>query len=242
MAEWTTFGASAVVLTAGFVVLARSTAGAVRDALAAPREPGAPPHPVLAAFESDRLLVANLLGSHGVLLVLLAGTVWWTGVPPSAIGATVPTPGDVGLGLAVGLVLAAGNEAAARAAAAVGLERDERLRELLAPDTRSGWALLLAVVLPLVAVTEELLFRGVLVGGLATGYGFDPWGLAVASSAAFGAGHGLQGRAGVVVTAALGLALAAAFLVTGSLAVAVVAHYVVNAAEFLVHEPPPGWR
>jgi membrane protease YdiL (CAAX protease family) len=92
------------------------------------------------------------------------------------------------------------------------------------------------VVLPLIAVFEEFLFRGVLVGAFAVGFGVSPWLLAVLSSIAFALGHGAQGTTGVAVTGALGFVLAAAFVVTGSLLVVVVAHYLVNALEFLVHE------
>jgi hypothetical protein len=50
----------------------------------------------------------------------------------------------------------------------------------------------------------------------------------------------------MVVTGALGFALAAGFVLTGSLVVVVVAHYLVNALEFTVHEGlgverPFGW-
>lgn len=240
MPLWRLFGAVSLALTAGFVLLARSSARAVRAALEARDDPGAPPQPALAALESDRLLVGNVLTTHGLLLVLVAGTVWYARVPLPALGVGVPTLRTVGLGLGLGVALAVGNEASARLADRAGLHRDERLRELLAPDDALGWAALLLVVLPLVAVAEELLFRGVLVGGFAAGFGLSAWGLAVVSSAAFGLGHGLQGEAGVVVTSALGLVLAGAFVLTGSLAVVVVAHYAVNALEFVVNEGVAG--
>ena len=118
------------------------------------------------------------------------------------------------------------------------LEADpsERLRELLAPETLRGWVLLLVVVLPAIAGFEELLFRAALVGGFAAGFGVSPWLLAVPSSVAFAAGHGAQGRLGVLVTGLLGFALAAAFVLTDSLLVVVVAHYAVNAVEFVAVE------
>jgi membrane protease YdiL (CAAX protease family) len=132
--------------------------------------------------------------------------------------------------------LYAANEAGAWVAERAGIDADESLRELLAPETVGGWLLLLGVVLPLVALVEEFLFRAALVGALAAGFSVSPWLLAVLSSVAFGVGHGLQGPGGVVVTGALGFVLAAAFVLTGSLWVVVVAHYLVNALEFLVHE------
>ncbi len=126
----------------------------------------------------------------------------------------------------------AGADAADRAGAADA----DALRSALAPETLPGWVALLLVVLPVVAVFEELLFRGALVGGLAAGFGLSAPVLVAASAAAFALGHGVQGRVGVVVTGALGLVLGAVFVWTGSLAVVVVAHYLLNALEFVVCE------
>lgn len=240
MPDWSVFGAVSLVLTLGFVVLARSSARAVRAALDARDDPVAPPQPSLGVLESDRLLVGNVVASHGLLLALVVGTIWVTRVPLALIGLRPPNPELVVLGLGFGVGLAAANEASARLAERVGLDRDERLRELLAPDGPAGWVTLLVVVLPLVALAEELLFRGVLIGGLTSGFGFPVWALAVGSSLTFGLGHGLQGQAGIAVTAGLGFALAAGFVLTDSLTVVVVAHYVVNALEFVVNEGPLG--
>lgn len=236
MPQWTLFGAVAVVLTLAFVWLARASARAIRAALEAPEGIDAPRHQATAVLESDRLLVANVVTTHGLLLVALTSTAWYARVPLGPLGVGIPTGGTVALGVGLGLALAVANEASARVAERLGFERDERLRALLAPESAVGWAGLLLVVLPLVAAAEELLFRAVLVGGLAAGFGLSPWGLAVVSSAAFGLGHGLQGEAGVVVTTALGFVLAAAYVLTGSLAVVVVAHYLVNALEFGANE------
>lgn len=236
MPQWPVFGWIAVVLTVAFVWLARASARTIRAGLDARADPDAPPHPAASVLESDRLLVGNVVTTHGLLLVVLASMVWFTGVPIAALGVGVPTGQTLGLGIGLGLALAVGNGASARLAERVGFERDERLRALLAPESASGWAGLLLVVLPLVAGAEELLFRAVFVGGLTAGFGWPIWGLAVISSVAFGLGHGLQGEAGVIVTTGLGFALAAAYVLTGSLAVVVVAHYLVNAVEFVANE------
>ncbi len=150
--------------------------------------------------------------------------------------ASLGTPGLVALGVAAGAALVVGNEAAARLGRRVGLAPSDRLRATMAPKTAGEWVLLLGVVLPVIAVFEEALFRGALVGAFAAGLALDPWLLAVGSSVTFGLGHGAQGRLGVVITGALGLVLAGLFVVTGSLLVPIVAHYVVNAAEFATHE------
>ncbi len=238
MPAWTAFGAATVLLTGGFVLLARSSAATIQDALDARADPDAPPHPAAPVLESDRLLIGNVLASHGLLLGVITGTVWATRVPGSTLGLGPETPGSVGLGVALGLGLALGNEGAARLADTAGFDRDERLRELLAPNGRAGWLGLLFVVLPLVAVAEELLFRAVLIGGLGAGFGLPVWLLVALSSVAFGLGHRLQGDAGVIVTTGLGLVLGGAYVLTGSLLTVVVAHYLVNALEFLLNERP----
>ncbi|MFB6137861.1 MAG: lysostaphin resistance A-like protein, partial [Halobacteriaceae archaeon] len=152
-------------------------------------------------------------------------------------------PAALGVGLGVGLGLSAVDEALAALADRVDVGYSEALRTAMARETVGGWAVLLGVVVPLTAAAEEVVFRAALVGGLAAGFGVSPWLLAVASSLLFGAAHGAQGRAGVVVTTALGALLAATFVVTGSLPAVVVAHTTVNTVEFVGHEllaPDPG--
>jgi len=181
-------------------------------------------------------LLANVLATHGLFALLLAGAAAFWRVPPEALGVSGPAAPAVAWGVALGVALYVADEVGAAATSRLGVDHDEALRELLSPSSPSGWALLLGGVLPAVAVGEELLFRGVLVGGYAAGLGLPAWGLAVVSSVAFALGHGAQGRGGVLVTGLLGFVLAAAFVLSGSLLLVVVAHYVVNALEFVVHE------
>jgi len=193
-------------------------------------------------------LLANAALSQLLALIVLIGIAWWTAVPVSAfgvggegvrsisLGPLTNAAWFLGIGTAVGIALYVGNEAVARLGTRVGVSPSTRLREAMAPEDARGWALLLGVVLPIIAVFEEALFRGALIGALAVGFAIDPWVLAVGSSVAFGFGHGAQGRFGIAVTALLGFGLAAVFILTGSLFVVIVAHYVVNALEFVVHE------
>lgn len=183
-------------------------------------------------------LLSNVVVSQGLFLGLLVAVAWWTDVPASAFGlaAGALTLEHVGYGLLAGLVIYAGNEVGAAASERFGFSAPKRLRRAMAPTDAAEWVLLLAVVLPVIAVFEELLFRGALIGVVHAGFGIDPWLLAAASSAVFGLGHGAQGRVGVLVTALLGFFLAALFVVTGSLLAVIVAHYAVNALEFGVRE------
>lgn len=187
---------------------------------------------------STPVLLVNVAVSQGVFAVLVVVMAWYTEIPAWAFGLTAEslTLGAVGMGVAVGGVFYLGNEAAAAFGRRWGLSTPTELREALAPETATEWALLLGVVLPIIAGFEELLFRGALIGVVHAGFAVPVWLLAVGSSVAFALGHSAQGRLGVVVTGLLGLGLAAVFVYTGSLLVVIVAHYVVNALEFVVHE------
>ena len=187
---------------------------------------------------STTALLANVAVSQGTFGFLLVAAAWFTEIPASAFGLSLAAPSlaTFGLGVGVGVALYAANEIGASLGERLGVGADEGLREALAPSSVAGWFVLLVLVLPVIAGFEELLFRGILVGVFATGFGLSPWVLAVVSSVAFALGHGAQGPAGVVVTGALGFVLAAAFVLSGSLLVVIVAHYLVNALEFVVHE------
>ena len=193
-----------------------------------------------AADLSTPSLLANVAVSQGLFGALLLLGAWYAEIPLWAfgIGSGVTDPRAVALGVGLGVALYAANEASAAVGARFGLGvgDGQRLRGALAPETASGWILLLAVVLPIIAGFEELLFRGAIVGVVSSGYSVSAWAMAVVASGAFALGHGAQGRLGVLVTGALGFVLAAAFVLTGSLVVVIVAHYLVNALEFVVHE------
>ena len=184
-------------------------------------------------------MLANVAVSQGLFALVLVGAAIYTGIPASALGIEFSwSYVETGLivGTLAGVVLYVANELGAALATHAGFDHDEGLRELLAPDSARGWAVLLGGVLPIIAVFEELLFRAALIGVLWAGFGIDPWLLAAVSSVAFALGHGMQGTVGIVVTGVLGFVLAALFIVTGSFLVVVVAHYWINALEFVVHE------
>ncbi len=213
---------------------------------------------------STGTLLANVVLTQGLFLCLLVIGLWWTQVPVGALGlapAGLPFPGVVtappgvpdaatalgwsptalAIGVGLGLALYVFNQLGAAVGNRVGIDSSTDLREALAPASAEGWAGLLGIVLPVVAVFEELLFRGVLIGGLLvagveTGVPVSPWLLVVGSSVAFALGHGAQGRGGIAVTGGLGAVLGVAFVLTWSLPLVIVAHYVVNAVEFVIHE------
>lgn len=189
---------------------------------------------------TPRMLLANVAFTQALVTAGLLAAAWYFAIPADAFGVTAEPLSTGVLGVAVGILFGVslwiGNEGTTYVADAVGAAYDETVRNLLAPNTANGWLFLYLVVLPLISVSEELLFRAALIGVPAAGFGVSPWPLAIASSVAFALGHGAQGRVGVVVTGLLGFLLAGGYIVTGSLLVVIVAHYVINAMEFTMHE------
>jgi len=180
-----------------------------------------------------RAVVANAAFSQALFGLLTLGAVWMARVPFSTLGIRGFTPRNLALGVGLGVALAGANAGLSKVVDAADISYSERLREILTPGTLPGWVVLLAGVLPLVALAEELLFRGALVAALAAGFPVSPWLLALAASLVFGVAHGAQGKVGIAAAAGLGFALAGALILTGSLLVPAVAHYLVNAAEFV---------
>jgi membrane protease YdiL (CAAX protease family) len=257
--QWAPFLAVVTVLTAAVLVLARQSQSLVsaddgpKPAQSPdPLDSQEPPHPQTPPGGVDGqprpatpqlttgLLLANVAVTQGVVAGIVLGVAWFFAIPADALGVALRLNGStlvlVAGGVGFGGLLWVANELSTTVADAVGAAYDEALRELLAPDTAGGWLALYGGVLPVIALSEELLFRAALIGVPAAGYGVSPLALAVLSSIAFALGHGAQGRVGVVVTGALGLVLAGAYVVSGSLLLVVAAHYVVNFLEFLVHE------
>ena len=204
-----------------------------------PSPVGPSPTPTL----TSELLLLNVALTQGLALAALVALAWWTDVPAAAFGVAMDDLAVSVLlaGVALGVAFYIGNEVAAALGRRFGMPVSERLREAMAPDDARGWTFLLVVVLPMIAVFEEALFRGALIGAFALGFGVDPWLLAAVSSILFGLGHGAQGRLGVLVTGTLGFGLAAVFVLTGSLLLVIVVHYVINALEFGVREGL-GWK
>lgn len=229
MARWIAFLVLLVVVTGGVVALARSSADFLDS------EAG--------AAVSGRVLRWNVVASQALVAVAVLVAAWIAGVPWEAFGwpeelVASELSRSVNLGLGLGVGIAAGNAVLERLVDARALREAEVLRGRLAPDSPIGWISLLVVVIPTIAIAEELLFRGALVGALAVGFAVSPWVLAGLSSVLFGAAHAAQGPIGVAVTTGFGLVLAGAFVLTGDLLLVIVAHWTVDAIEFVFHEGP----
>lgn len=217
---WTVFSIVSVGLAMLVVALARQTAALLDD----------PDGPL--ARLSRRALYLNVVVSHGLVIGVLGVTVLLTGIPHGSLGLDgMPRPAAV-LGLGLGLI--ALNEESERVADAFDAAENS-LREFLEPETAVEWGLLLGVALPLVAVAEELLFRGALIGAVGTGTDLPAVLLIGGSAVAFGGAHTAQGWAGVGMATVIGLVFGIAFHLTGSLWLVIIAHYLVDLVEFVVH-------
>ncbi|MDR5656780.1 CPBP family intramembrane glutamic endopeptidase [Halodesulfurarchaeum sp. HSR-GB] len=210
---WSTFVVFAVLLTAAVAVLARRSAQLLDESI-----------------EVGRVaLYANLAATQALLL----GAVWllltWTNVPVETLGVT-DRPTILAL-VALTVALVALNEGASNLTA----DTDNPLRALLTPERPLEWLVLAGIVLPVIVISEEVLFRGVLIGGLAAGTGIHPAVLIVGSGLLFGLAHTAQGRLGMLVASTLGVALGVAFWLSGSLWLVILAHYLVDLVEFLRH-------
>lgn len=93
--------------------------------------------------------------------------------------------------------------------------------------TGGGEYVLALVFLAVVAVAEEVVFRGYLILRLRAVFA-SPAAAVIIASIVFALGHGYQGSAGVVTVGALGAALAAVYLWRGSLVAPMVMHFLQN--------------
>lgn len=199
------------------------------------------PDPRGGAHLSDRILSVrdlyiNVVISQVIIVGLLIAIAWWTSIPIGAFGIGGYGHVLVGTGIGLGILLFLLNEASGMMLDRLGISYSEDLRRALAPTNGVEWGILLFVVLPIIAIAEEFIFRATLIGALEAGFGISPILLVLFSSFAFALGHGLQGPGGILVTGILGILLGIAFVVSGSLLLVVVAHYVVNMLEFGIHE------
>jgi membrane protease YdiL (CAAX protease family) len=179
-----------------------------------------------------------LLPSENLLRLLLiavcAGLGRLSGLPPSRLGWRFDHALAYTLwGIVAGLILAALYVVLTRrlvAATGARYYRTTMLR-LIVPRTRRQLVAVLLVMVSVVLV-EEMLFRSLLIGGLAP-VAPVPW-LVLASGLIFGALHSPQGRWGMLATALAGIGLGWALVETGSLILPLVAHYVTNSAQIVL--------
>jgi membrane protease YdiL (CAAX protease family) len=108
----------------------------------------------------------------------------------------------------------------------------------LIPRNQLEWVLIIPPLLLSVAV-EEMLFRGLLIGGFSTIV--NPWALVVAGGVLFGLMHSPQGNLGIVLTGAVGILFGAVFIISGSLLTVIVAHFALNFFQIIRAKEDIAW-
>jgi membrane protease YdiL (CAAX protease family) len=174
----------------------------------------------------------NLLRVGMVVACLILG--WASGLPREQFGWTSHAPlTDLAIGLAVGvLAQTILNALTDWAISRFGPDIYSPVVMLsILPRSQEEWAPVLLALFPAVLV-EELLFRSLLLGGLAVAWPVPV--LIIGTALLFGWMHSPQGRLGVVMTAAVSMLLAALFLWRGSLLPPLAAHYVVNLLQLVI--------
>lgn len=188
---------------------------------------------LLRTWRPDRnlLLLPAENGVRAALVFVAIGLGLLSGIDPEILGWRAHNwRADALLGLGIGLLLALGFYTATRGLLRLGGGRfySPSILEILLPkDRREFWLVLLAFV-PAVLL-EELLFRSLLIGGLAPLV--SPLLLVGVTSVVFGLLHSPQGVWGMAGAALAGIVFGLIFLHTGSLVAPLVAHYVANSAQ-----------
>jgi len=164
------------------------------------------------------------VGLLALVLLLLARA----GQPILAIGWVRWRAGrEVALGLVLSvavLVLSPLLEAALRAA---GLSGPHATAQAIMPRSTIGDLLLAFVLVAVVAVAEETIFRGYLILRFTRVLGGRAWAVLL-SSIAFAIGHGYEGGAAVVTVGLTGFAFALVYIWRRSLVAPVVMHFVLD--------------
>ncbi len=113
-----------------------------------------------------------------------------------------------------------------------------QIMKSVTPKNQREWVLIILPLLLAVSI-EELLFRGLLIGGFSLVV--NPWVMAIASSLIFGIMHSPQGSLGIVLTGTVGFIFAAAFILSNSLILVICAHFIVNFLQILRAKEDLAW-
>ena len=162
------------------------------------------------------------------LVALISFFLFRNGERPAALGWTGRRAGrEIAVGIGLFVPLFVGAQMLESLLRSAGLSGPSSPAPNLVP-TPDPIDLLLAVVLvAVVAVSEEIIFRGYLLlrlSHLMRGLG----GAALLSAAIFSIGHGYEGAAGVVTVGAIGLMLALVYLWRRSLVAPIVMHFLLD--------------
>ena len=171
--------------------------------------------------------VATILRDLGLLalvLLLLARA----GEPLAAIGWVRLRAGrEAWLGLALSIPLLVGVQVVQALLRAAGLSGPPTTAPSVTPAHGLGDVVLAIVLVVVVAIAEETIFRGYLILRFAEALRSRAWAV-VASSVVFAIGHGYEGGAAVLTVGLTGVVFAIVYLWRRSLVAPVVMHFVLD--------------
>jgi membrane protease YdiL (CAAX protease family) len=163
------------------------------------------------------------LGLLALILLLLARG----NQPLTAIGWVSQRAGrEVALGLVLSIPVIIGTQILQALLRAAGLSGPSETSGVM-PAKTVGDIILAVVLVVVVAVAEETIFRGYLILRFARALNSRTWAV-VLSSVAFAIGHGYEGGAAVVTVGLTGLAFALVYIWRRSLVAPVVMHFVLD--------------
>ncbi|RMH30507.1 MAG: CPBP family intramembrane metalloprotease [Planctomycetota bacterium] len=180
--------------------------------------------PIVVAVSAVAALVSSRLTGRGVGSLGLARpkSLWKTAVAGAVAGVAILVVVFIGVGQAL--------------AWAFDAQADLSAFESL-PGNPALLAQLLVISWTTAAFGEEIVFRGFLIDRLTRLFGKGRGGVAAAvgvQAVLFGVGHAYQGAVGMILTGAVGLAMAAAFLIVKrNLWVVILAHGLIDTIGFL---------
>jgi uncharacterized protein len=140
---------------------------------------------------------------------------------------------EAGLGLLLSVPLFLGTTVLQAALRALGLSGAQSSPPGTTPSGSVGDVLLAVILVVVVAVSEETIFRGYLILRFTRALRSRTWAV-ILSSVAFAIGHGYEGNAAVVTVGLTGLALALVYIWRGSLIAPVVMHLVLDVVAIVL--------
>ncbi len=185
-------------------------------------------------IEHNPLLSPSDVGLRVGLIVVCLGLAAMSSLPASSFGVTGATlTADLVQGIGAGLLLALIAVAVSTIAVRIwgAAIYSPKLVLAIVPTRPREWVLV-PLVLTIAVILEELLFRGLVIGGLGSWVHSVP--LVIGFSLAFGLLHAQQGLLGIIVAFMASIVLSVLFLATGSLIVPTVAHLVVNFVQLVL--------
>jgi membrane protease YdiL (CAAX protease family) len=167
------------------------------------------------------------------LVALVLFFLWRNREPLARIGWTRErVPADIALGVLLFLPLFTGAGLLGAGLAGLGIPASSMIPSFLQYQGLSGAALALVLIL-VVAIAEETIFRGYLILRL-TAVTSSPPAAVVLSAVIFSVGHGYEGPAGVIITGVIGVVYALVYLSRRSLVAPVVLHFLQDFTTILL--------